>query len=143
MLLENSGSVYVSDLIKITIYLSIIFTFIFIPKPFIRYIQLTHMSEVIVDNVQRSGAVTESTNDLIDRLSNKYNMSPEVEFEGNFSEINGEKRIQLKEEFSITLTDKVKVFALLPNLSEKLTYYIDLKKEVVGIGHYYWRDDEI
>ncbi len=141
--LNTAGSVYVSDLIKIAIYLSIIFTFIYIPAPFIQYIKLTHMGEAVLDHVQRNGAVTNGTASLVSQLSNKYNINPVIEYKGNFIEANGEKRIQLKEEFSIVLTDKVKVFTFLPNLSEKMTYYIDLRKEIVGVGHYYWRDNEL
>ena len=134
---------YINDLIKIIIILSLIFTFIYLPLPFIKYLKITHMGEVLVDNIQREGAITEEIRRISDTLASKYNISPTVEYEGNFIDVNGEDRIQLKERFNIVINEKVKVFSFLPNLSDKLTYYINLSKKIVGVSHYYWREEEL
>lgn len=142
-MVNNSGGVYVADLFRIAIYFSILCTFIFIPTPFIRYIQLTHICEVVVENVQKCGTINEETYVLFNNLAAKYNINPSIDFTGGFVSINGEQRIQMQDEFSIIISDDVELYAFLPGLTEKLTYSMELSKEIVGTGHFYWRDSEI
>jgi len=134
---------YFNDLIKILIVLSLIFTFIFIPSPFIKYLQMTHIGEVLVETIQREGAITNEVDLLFDQLCEKYNINPSVEYHGDFNNVGEEKRIQLKEKFRVILKEKVKVFSFLPSLSNKMTYFVNLSKEIVGVSHYYWREDDL
>jgi hypothetical protein len=138
--LSNEGSVYISDLFRILIFFSILVSAIFMPTPFIRYMHLSNICEVIVDSIQRHGVIDDSTYELLEKLSKLYNVNPEMTVSGNLQTYGSDIRVQLNDEFEVSLKDTVELFVILPKLSNRLSVELPIEKTILGRGRYYWRD---
>ncbi len=137
---NNRGEMYVTDIFRVLIFISILGSAIFIPYPFIQYLHLSNICQALVEDIQRQGMVDESTYVLFETLTASYNIDPEVEFDGNFQLLDSSLRVQMNEEFAVTLTDSVDVFVILPKFSERLKISVPISRTILGKGRYYWRD---
>ena len=136
---DQQGGLYISDLFKIVIALSLIMSFIYLPKPFIQYIKLTHMCETIVHSIESNGAVNEHVESLIKQLKDAYNIEPIINIEGSFKDVHGERRIQLKNQFSVEISDTVKLVIYRPTFTNSIVINLPISKKMIGVGHVYWK----
>jgi|GEM_PF-720775 len=140
---REEGELYLADLLKIAIFLCLIVTFIYLPQPFIRYVQLTYFCETIVKNIELSGCINENTHLLIEELEEVYQIEPDVTFGGPFFTKDGEQRIQMQQRFTVTITDRVSIEVVKPTFGNPLTLTIPLSKKITGMSLHHWRENEI
>ena len=136
---DERGGLYISDLFKILIALSLILSFIYLPKPFIEYIKLTHMCEAITYKIETTGAVNTDIENLIQELKAAYNIDPVINIEGPFTNVAGERRIQLKSQFTVEVRSSVKLVIYRPTFTNSIEINLPLSKKMIGVGHVYWK----
>ena len=140
---KQSGKLYITDLFRILVIMCLLFSFIYLPRPFIKYIQLSNLCENIVHNIEVSGAVTVETHRLIADLKAVYKIEPQIIIEGNFIDFNGERRIQYQERFTVTVEDRVELKIFRPSFSNTIIIGLPLRKSLAGVSHVYWRKNQI
>lgn len=140
---DEQGGLFIADLFRIALFMCLIISFIYLPGPFIKYIQIAHLCEVVVDSIEVTGAVNGETAILIDELKDAYGINPDLVIEGPFCYVGLEKRIQMRERFTVTVEDKIEVKIIKPSFTNPLIVKVPLRKKLVGVSHVYWRPGEL
>ncbi len=125
------------------IFISLILSFIYLPLPFIRYLQVSHICELLLADIERSGAITAQTRALQNRLSEDYGFEIEVTHSDDFIWYGGEWRVQLRQFFTIEVSNILPVYIFSPDWGEKYSLHLRIAKRLTGMGRVYWREGEI
>lgn len=131
---DERGEGYVDVLIGMAILLSLLMCFVAMTPIFTQKLKLDQMANVLARTIELTGESGTQYHADYANLQELTGLSPSISLTGNFFE--GGK-IQLREPFSLTLTDTVEVILLNPSFGTPVVLHIPIRKTVNGRGEVY------
>ncbi len=133
--MRKKSEAYFEILIEFIIIMSLVMTLVAIWQPFIAKQNLDYMAKVLVRDVEANGEVSSSTYALEDDLKTELGINPTVTWSTT-------GRIQLRDRFSVTVSDTVYVEVIRPTFTDPVTVEIPMSKTLTGVSQVLWRDGE-
>lgn len=133
--MRKKSEAYFEIIFEFFIIMSLCLTLVSIWQPFIAKQNLDYMAKVLVRDVEANGEVSSSTYDLENELRAELHINPTVTWSKT-------GRIQLRDRFSVTLTDTVSVEIIRPTFTDPVSVDIPLSKTLTGVSQVLWRDGE-
>ena len=143
ILKNNKGSDYVSELFKFAIIMALIISFTALPEPFMKKLSLNSMTTSIARAVETTGEINEDVEKLIEEYKAETGLNPSITWSGNFVNVGSNRRIQIRQKFTLTLTDKVVIKIAEPSFTGPINIEIPIKKTVRGMSEVYWKPGQI
>ncbi len=143
VLQNEKGSEYVSEIFKFALIMALIISFVALPEPFMKKLNLNSMATSIARAVETTGEINTDIEQMIEDYKAETGLNPTIKWEGDFVNVGSAQRIQIRERFSITLTDKVKIKIAEPSFSGPIEIEIPISKTVRGLSEVYWKPGQI
>ena len=130
--------------VKFLIFIILIISFAQLLNPFVVYMKLSSINEKVTDEVEWQGEISNDVTSYLSSLSTAYGVNPTVSWSGSFMPSSrGTNLIQLREPFSLELTQDVEIKFLDPSASNPLTITIPIKVKSSGKSEVFWRSGEM
>lgn len=143
LLKNDKGNDYVSEIFKFALIMALIISFVALPEPFVKKLNLNSMATSIARAVETTGEINTDIEQLIEDYKGETGLNPTIKWEGDFVNVGATQRIQIRERFSITLIDKVKIKIAEPSFSGPIEIIVPISKTVRGMSEVYWKPGQI
>ncbi|WP_313559185.1 DUF4320 family protein [Ruminiclostridium cellobioparum] len=143
IMMSSRGDGYVSEIFKFAIIMALILSFVVLPDPFIKKLNLNHMTTSIVRAVETTGEINDDVYQMIEEYKAETGLNPTIKWEGNFVNVGTSQRIQIRQRFSLTLTDNVVITIAEPSFTGPINIVIPISKKVNGMCEVYWKPGQI
>ena len=107
---------------------------------FTAYLNLNHMCRRVVRVVELEGQVSGNAYDVY-RLKEQTGLSPEMTIE-NVQYCDGSQKIQLRDTFTVTMTDSYAFTLFKPSFAPPVQINIPMKVSITGMSEKYWKLQE-
>lgn len=131
------GSGYVEVLFQVAIVMSLAFCFVSLWQPFIYKQNVDYMAKTLVRAIEANGRIDASITDLERQLKREMGISPTVKYNAKY--VPGTNKIQIKEKFSVTVSDTVTVKLFEPSFGPPIGIEIPINKKFTGISQVFWK----
>ncbi|WP_170138223.1 DUF4320 family protein [Anaerobacterium chartisolvens] len=140
LLKNDRGQGYIDMIFKIAIIMALVMSFVALPAPFIKKQNLDHMAVSIARALETTGEINSDIVELIEEYEELTGLKPRIEWEGNF---NASRRLQIRERFSVTLTDTVAIKVMKPSFASPVSIEIPISSTAKGVSEVYWKPGQI
>ena len=138
LLLGRRGSAYYELIIKTLVVITLMATVMSFLSIFTAYLNLNHMCRRVVRVVELEGQVSDKAYDVFYRLKEQTGLSPEMTIE-NVQYCNGSQKIQLRDTFTVTMTDSYAFTLFKPSFAPPVQINIPMKVSITGMSEKYWK----
>lgn len=135
ILRDKRGEGYVDLAIKIAIILALTIGFVFLAPIFTTKMTVDYITSSLVKTIELTGEQGAAYHAEVNRLRTETGLNPAITVTGNFSGI----KINLREQFSVTVTETLEIPIIQPNLGSGLVIAVPVSKTLSGRGEVYWK----
>ena len=143
ILKNNKGNDYVSEIFKFALIMALIISFVALPGPFIKKLNLNSMATSITRAVETTGEINGDVEQMIEDYKSETGLNPTIKWEGDFINTGTSQKIQIRQRFSLTLTDIVIITIAEPSFTGPINIEIPISKTVKGMSEVYWKPGQI
>lgn len=137
LLHDRKGSSYFDLMIKTLVVITLMVTVLSFLSIFTTYLNLNHICRRVVRVVELEGQVSDNAYDVLYRLKQQTGLSPEMTVEDvNYHD--GQK-IQLRDTFTITMTDSHPFTIFIPSFAPPVKIMIPMRVSITGMSEKYWK----
>ena len=138
MLPDDHGTFFIDSLIAMTIFISLVFSFLTIPEVLIKKQELDYIAKTAVRRIERDGMAGSELWVTLNDLRNETGVSADVTWNGAFSGSNS--KIQIRERFTVTARYTVQVRLFEPSFTAPVFFNVPIEKTLSGVSEVYWKD---
>lgn len=135
--LKRRADGFIGVIFQFAIIMSLIFCFIALWKPFIYKQNLDYMAKTLVRAVEANGRIDGSITDLQNQLKSELGINPTITWSATY--ISGTNKIQIRQKFTLTVSDTVTIKLIEPSFSAPLSIKIPVNKKFIGISQVFWK----
>lgn len=128
---------FIGVIFQFAIIMSLIFCFIALWKPFIYKQNLDYMAKTLVRAVEANGRIDGSITDLQNQLKSELGINPTIAWSTTY--ISGTNKIQIRQKFTLFVSDAVTIKLIEPSFSAPLSIKIPVNKKFIGISQVFWK----
>lgn len=137
LLANRQGSSYFDLMIKTLVVITLMLTVMSFLSIFTTYLNLNYVCRRVVRVVELEGEVSDRAYDVFYRLKQQTGLSPEMTVdEVDYCE---DQKIQLRDTFTITLTDSYSFTIFTPSFAPPVVIQIPMKVSITGMSEHYWK----
>ncbi len=123
---------------EFVIIMALLLSFIAIWRPFIQKQNIDYIARTLVRAVETNGRIDSSITDLQNELEDDLGLEIDsITWHATY--IPGTNKIQIKDEFSLTIEDMATIKLFEPTFSDPVEINIPIKKTFTGISQVFWK----
>jgi len=139
LLFERKGSAYYELIIQTLVVLTLLMTVVSFLSVFTTYLDLNNMCRRVVRVIELDGQVSDNAYAVLQRLEEQSGLNPEMTV-GDVQYFDEDtQRIQLRDTFTVTLTDSYAFTLFKPSFAPPVQILIPLKVSISGMSEKYWK----
>ena len=134
----DRGAFFLDSLIAMTIFISLVFSFLTVPEVLIKKQELDYIAKTVVRRIERDGMAGGELWRTLNDLRNETGVSADVTWNGAFN--GASSKIQIRDRFTVTARYTVQVRLFEPSFTSPVFFNVPIQKTLTGVSEVYWKD---